>query len=260
MDRRQLELRLKHAPDVLRKLVQDRRWLKEYVGSTGTQRYTERRVELLSRPVARSAAATVAATLGVTESEYEKTVAELWKSDGHGISGRADLNAREDLQDVIGAVVRLTQPMVVVEIGATTGVKSAVILAALEANGDGQLYSVDIPAQGSKPEEFVGSGVPEKFKPRWTLELGPSRQLLPELVQHVAPIDVSLHDADHTHAGQLEEYGTVWPHLRPGAVLVSCDVRTPAFLEFAREIGAEPHLIGGDGEHPPLGIMRKPSA
>jgi predicted O-methyltransferase YrrM len=260
MDRRQLELRLRHAPDALRKLVQDRSWLREYVGTTGRQRHTLPRIDLSSRPAGMTAAAAVAATLGVTQPEYERTVVELWKPEVQDTGAPASRKAREELQDVTGAVVRLTHPMVVLEIGATMGVKSPVILAALEANGDGQLYSVDIPAQASKPQEFGGSGVPEKLKPRWTLELGPSRQLLPELVQHVAPIDVFLHDGHHAHAGQLEEYRTAWPHLRPGAVLVSYNVRSPAFLQFAGETGAEPHLIGGDGEHPPLGMMRKPSA
>jgi hypothetical protein len=259
MDRRRLELQLKRAVDALWKLVQDRRWLKEHVGTTGTQRHTERRVELSSRPAARSAAAAVAATLGIAESEYEKTVAELWKPDDHGLGGRPDLNARGELQDAIGAVVRLTHPMVVVEIGGTIGAKSAVILAALELNGDGQLYSVAIPTHDSKPEEFVQCALPEKLKRRWTVELGPSSQLLPELVQHVAPIDVCLHGADHTQAGRLEEYRMVWPHLRPGAVLVSYN-GDPAFLEFAREIGAESHLIGHDDKPTTFGIMRKPPA
>jgi predicted O-methyltransferase YrrM len=258
MDRRQLELQLRNAPDALRKLVQDRRWLKEYVGTTRSQRHTERRIELSSRPAGISAAAAVASTLGVTQPEYEATAAELWKPEVHDTGVLGDRNAPEELQDVIGAVVRLTHPMVVVEIGGTMGLTSAVILAALEANGDGQLYSIGMPAQDSKLE-IVKSAVPEKVKPRWTLELGPLRQVLPELVQHVAPIDVSLHVADQNLADQLEEYRTVWPELRSGAVLVSYHVRSPAFLEFAGEIGVEPHLIRGNHEHAPLGIMRKPS-
>jgi predicted O-methyltransferase YrrM len=257
MDRRRLELRLKQAPHALARLARDRRWLKEGVGNTGSRRHTKRRVEPSNRPAGVSAAAAVAATLGVTQPEYEGTVAELWKPEVHDTGALTDRNAREELQDVIGAVIRLTHPMVVVEIGGAMGLTSAVILAALEANGDGQLYSIAVPGQDSKPEEVVKSALPEKLKPRWTLELGPSRQVLPELVQHVAPIDVSVHDAEHTHSGRLEEYRTVWPHLRPGAVLVSRDVGSSAFQTFAREIGAEPHLIDGDDEGAPVGLMRK---
>ena len=242
----------------MRLLVRNPGWLKEYVRTMRGQRHTERQVELSSRPAGTSAAEAVAATLGVTEAEYDSTVGELWKPQVEEKSALADWNAREELQDVIGAVVKLTRPMVVVETGVAMGLTSAVILAALESNSEGQLYSVDLPALQSKPEEFVGSAVPERYKPRWTLELGPSRQVLPELVQHVAPIDVSLHDADHSHAGQLEEYRTVWPHLRPGGVMVSDDVRGPAFLEFAEEVGATPRLIGGDDQRAPVGIARKP--
>jgi predicted O-methyltransferase YrrM len=258
MDRRQLQLRLRHAPDAVRLLIRNPGWLKEYVRTMRAQRHTESQVELSSRPAGTSAAKAVAAILGVAEADYHSTVAELWKPQVEEQSALADWNAREELQDVIGAVVKLTRPMVVVETGVAMGLTSAVILAALESNGEGQLYSVDLPALQSKPEEFVGSAVPEEHKSRWTLELGPSRQVLPELVQHVAPIDVSLHDADHSHAGQLEEYRTVWPHLRPGGVMVSDDVRGPAFLEFAREVGATPRLIGGDEQHAPVGIVRRP--
>jgi predicted O-methyltransferase YrrM len=258
MDRRQLQLRLRHAPDAVRTLVRNPGWLKEYVRTMRGQRHTEREVELSSRPAGTSAAAAVAAALGVTEAEYHKTVGQLWKPEVEQESALSDWNAREELQDVIGAVVKLTRPMVVVETGVAKGLTSAVILAALESNGEGQLYSIDLPALQSKPEEFVGSAVPEKFRSRWTLELGPSRQVLPGLVQHVAPIDVSLHDADHSHAGQLEEYRTVWPQLRSGGVMVSDDVRGPAFLEFTEEAGAQPKLIGGDEERAPVGIVRKP--
>ena len=257
MDRRQLQLRLRHAPDAVRLLARNPGWLKEYVRTIRAQRHTERQAELSTAPQGMRAAAAVAATLGVTEAKYRETVAELWKPEPDDTGALADWNAREELQDVIGAVVKLTRPMVVVETGVAMGLTSAVILAALESNGEGQLYSIDLPALQAKPEEFVGRAVPEEYKPRWTLELGPSRQVLPELVQHVAPIDVSLHDADHSHAGQLEEYRTVWPYLRPGGVLVSDDVRGPAFLEFAREVGAEPRLVGGDEQHAPVGIVRK---
>lgn len=258
MDRRQLKLRLRHAPDAVRLLLRNPGWLKEYVRTMRSQRHTEREVDLSGRPAGSSAAEAVAAALRVSQAQYEASVAELWKPEVNDTGALADWNAREELQDVIGAVVRLTRPMVVVETGVAMGLTSAVILGALEANGEGQLYSVDLPALQSKPEEFVGSAVPEHLKSRWTLELGPSRQVLPGLVQHVAPIDVSLHDADHSHEGQLEEYRTVWPHLRPGGVLVSDDVRGPAFIEFTRAAGAQPMLIGGDDQRAPVGIVRKP--
>jgi predicted O-methyltransferase YrrM len=246
MDR--LQSRLRHVREAALRRVHRMR----------AQRHPEYGVEPPSRPASTSAAAAVAATLGVTEAEYHATVDGLWKPEVEDDSSVGDRNAREELQDVIGAVVKLTKPMVVVETGAAKGLTSAVILAALASNGEGQLYSMDPAAAQSRPEEVLGSAVPDNFRSRWTLEHGTSRQILPELVQHVAPIDVSLHDADHSHAGQLEEYRTVWPQLRSGGVMVSDDVRGPAFLEFTEEAGAEPKLIGGDEERAPVGIVRKP--
>jgi hypothetical protein len=137
------------------------------------QRHTERTVELSSGPTGTSAAVAVAGAVGVTEAEYETAVGALWKPQVRDTGALADWNAREELQDVIGAVVRLTRPMVVVETGVAMGLTCAVILAALDSNGDGQLYSVDLPALQSRPEEFVGSAVPDKLKSRWTLERVP---------------------------------------------------------------------------------------
>jgi hypothetical protein len=63
MDRRQLQLRLRHAPDAVRLLIRNPGWLKEYVRTMRGQRHTERQVELSRRPAGTSAAEAVAATL-----------------------------------------------------------------------------------------------------------------------------------------------------------------------------------------------------
>jgi len=203
-------------------------------------------------------AATVAGVLGITEADYQAVVADLWKPEPPDAGALSDWNARDDLQDLVGAVVRLTQPETVVETGVAMGLTSAVILAALSENGRGHLHSIDLPALQARAEDFVGRAVPERLRDRWSLELGPSRQLLPGVAERAAPIDLSLHDADHSHEGQLEEYRTVWPHIRTGGVLISDDVRGPAFVEFARDVGADPHLIAEDDDGAPSGAPRAP--
>lgn len=207
-----------------------------------------------------SGAKAVSALLDVAEADYDAAVDSLWKPAPPDAGVLSAWNARDDLQNVVGAVVKLTRPATVVETGVAMGMTSAVILNALAENDRGHLYSIDLPALQAKADDFVGRAVPQRLRGRWTLELGPSRQLLPALAERAAPIDVSLHDADHSHDGQLEEYSTVWPHLRPGGVLVSDDVRGPAFVEFAGEVGMTPHLVASAEEKAPVGLLRKPLA
>lgn len=260
MDRRQIRLRIKHVPDAAKLLLRNPSWLKEYLRVMRGQQRTERAASVHDAvrvpPV--SEARAVSDLLDISEAEYRSAVGSLWKPEPPDAGPLSDWNAREDLQNVVGAVVRLTKPEVVVETGVAMGMTSAVILAALAENGRGHLHSIDLPALQAKPEDFVGRAVPERLRERWTLELGPSRQLLPGIATAVAPIDLTLHDADHSHEGQLEEYRTVWPHLRSGGVLVSDDVRGPAFVEFADEVDVRPHLVAEAEDKAPVGILRKP--
>lgn len=66
---------------------------------------------------------------------------------------------------VLYALVRALRPRQCVEIGVAEGCSSAHILAALNANDAGKLYSVDL-------EENVGGKVPQSLRDRWTLIAG----------------------------------------------------------------------------------------
>lgn len=66
---------------------------------------------------------------------------------------------------IIYALIRAMKPAQVVEIGVDSGGTSTHILAALERNDYGKLYSVDI-------KEDVGEAVPQHLRDRWTLYIG----------------------------------------------------------------------------------------
>ncbi|MEJ7786114.1 MAG: class I SAM-dependent methyltransferase [Solirubrobacteraceae bacterium] len=85
----------------------------------------------------------------------------------------------------------------------------------------------------------------------------PSRILLPGLVRKLSPIDLFVHDSDHSYAGQVEEYRQVWPHLERGASLISDDVCNPAFTDFANEVGERPYLIAPQGHSSAVGLLVK---
>lgn len=200
----------------------------------------------------------VLAALGCTAGQFEAARAAV-RQPSYALDGVPEgWNASPELMTTVGAIVRLLKPDVMVETGVARGISSAVALAAMAENGRGHLYSIDFPALLVDPQRFVGQAVPPALRGRWTLLSGPSRLLLPGLVRRVAPLDLFLHDADHTYQSQLTEYRTVWPHLRSGGLLLSDDIINPAFVHFARRVGAGPFLVAQPGNGSPLGIMRKP--
>lgn len=133
------------------------------------------------------------------------------------------------------AVCRALRPGTIVETGVCYGVTSAYLLAALEANGDGHLESIDLPPLAKNGDDFVGWLVPGDLAHRWSLHRGASARLLRPLVARLGPIDLFVHDSLHTYKNMRAEFEGVWPALRAGGILISDDVQgNGAFLELAR--------------------------
>jgi predicted O-methyltransferase YrrM len=121
-------------------------------------------------------------------------------------------------------VVRAARPQVVVETGVLYGATSAHILAALARNGQGELYSIDLPDQPREPgHDFL---VPEDLRGRWTPVIGDARDVLPPLLTRLPALDLFYHDSLHTFEHMTWEYSTALAHLSPGGMLSSHDVRT----------------------------------
>lgn len=147
---------------------------------------------------------------------------------------------------------RLLEPEVVVETGVAYGVSSAFILKALEENGRGRLYSVDLPPLRRRYERYWGIAVDENSKSKWSLLRGSSRRILPGLLGELETVDLFVHDSLHTYRNMKREFETVWPRLRDGGMLVADDVeRNRAFDELR---GLAPNLwrVVHDRELEPL--------
>lgn len=156
------------------------------------------------------------------------------------------------------AVLRKLRPRYAVETGVANGFSTAFSLAALDRNGAGELYSIDLPRELGRRYEsgefFEGKGkagippgrepgwlVPERLRERWTLVLGRSGDELPPLLERLGTIDSFLHDSEHSFENMWFEFNTAWPALREGGVLLSHDINTtPAFFRFASEHRREP--------------------
>jgi predicted O-methyltransferase YrrM len=150
------------------------------------------------------------------------------------------------------AAVRLARPSVIIETGCFTGWDSAVLLQALQRNGHGQLYTIDLPAEEGRfsqvgpnsglPADLpIGFLVPPAFKDRWTLIVGDVREELGTLLERLPTIDLFYHDSDHSYGHMLWELTSVWPHLAPGGLVIADDIAwSTAFWEFARRLGRYP--------------------
>jgi hypothetical protein len=156
------------------------------------------------------------------------------------------------------AVLREVRPSVAVETGVANGFSTAFSLLALQANGDGHLYSVDLPREvgrdyepgtfhegegraGIPPGSEPGWLIPRELKERWTLILGRTQEELPPLLERLGTIDSFMHDSEHSFECMWFEFNVAWPALRTGGVLLSDDVNsTEAFPRFAAEQSLRP--------------------
>ena len=252
--------RLRTAPRKLvngtRRAVRNPRWLGETVRTKLRTRADRDRHFSLADHATRlcSVAEALNDAFGVTVDEYRDLKARVRippEPDGVTWGGG------QDILHLTGSLVLLRRPSIVVETGVAMGFSTAVILAAMAENGAGALHSIDLPPLQVQPGTFVGEVVAPELRDRWTLHAGPSRILLPRLVRELAPIDLFIHDSDHSYAGQYEEYREAWPHLGVGASLISDDVCNAAFIDFAAEVGERPYLVAPPGQEAAVGLLVK---
>jgi hypothetical protein len=132
---------------------------------------------------------------------------------------------------------RILKPSVVIETGVAYGVTTAYVLKALELNGKGRLYSIDLPPLGKNANAYVGYLVPESLKERWVLHRGVSKRLLPKLLPHLGKVDVFIHDSLHTYWNIRRELEIVTPYLNRPAVVIVDDVQgNRAFSEWVEKV------------------------
>ena len=165
-------------------------------------------------------------------------------------------SATTELAATTYALIRLLKPAVVVETGVGAGVSSWTILHAMEENSLGRLVSIDLPTPNTELLPGVGYLVPSELRHRWELRTGPSRRLLPQVLEDLGQIDIFLHDSRHSYANQLREYQSAWPIISDGGMLVSDDVNNDALYDASREWGREPSIIGQSKEAP-IGLISK---
>jgi hypothetical protein len=143
----------------------------------------------------------------------------------------------------IWRLVRQLRPRNVVETGVAHGVTSRFILEALEKNGQGHLWSIDLLMDKRlKPE--IGVAVGGRFPHRWTYIEGSSRLRLPSLLARLGEVDLFVHDGLHQEFTVRFELDHVWPSLRPGGAIVVDDIDTNwGFHSFTEDHPGEPNVV-----------------
>lgn len=142
------------------------------------------------------------------------------------------------LAQAIWCIVAHLRPESVVETGVAHGVTSRLILEGLHGDGQGHLWSVDLPAVDPALHSTIGVVVPEDLRSRWTYVPGTSRARLPKLLTDIGHVDLFVHDSLHTARNLRFELDLAWPLVRPGGAVVVDDIDHSlgfrSFIERAR--------------------------
>lgn len=129
-------------------------------------------------------------------------------------------NAMSRFHQQLYDLVLREKPTVMVETGYANGLSAMHILAAMDLNECGTLYSV---------ESFTNQDV---FHPRLIFKRGLSRDVLPTIP---GPWCCFLHDSDHGYVNQTFEFSIAWRNLKPGGVMIADDP------EWCDETTGKPH-------------------
>jgi predicted O-methyltransferase YrrM len=158
-------------------------------------------------------------------------------------------------------LTRHLRPEFVVETGVARGLTTRMILEAMDRNGRGRLWSIDLPPLiAHELWEETAAAVPASLRDRWTLLVGSSRQMLAGLLRGLPRLDLFVHDSMHTTRNVSFELDRVWPALRPGGVMLLDDVqKNHATADFLREHPDLPNVIcaAEDGQAL-IGLVIKP--
>lgn len=171
---------------------------------------------------------------------------------GSARRGLADARVRYGRRIGWYAIVRARRPTHVVETGVDKGLGSCVLAAALLRNAaegsPGRVTSLDInPEAGYLTRVQPYAGVID-------LIIGDSVTAIADLD---TPVDIFLHDSDHTAAHERNEFQAVEPKLAKGALLLSDNaVKTNVLPKYAEQTGRrflayretpKNHWYAGDG-------------
>lgn len=155
-------------------------------------------------------------------------------------------------------LVRALRPVHAIETGVRPGYSTAWILAALAANGLGELTSLGPgPTAGRSPgvhDVTVGQFVAPALRGPWTLALGNTEEHLRSILDGRSDVDLFFLDNGPDVSRARFELHAAWSALSPKGVLLAHHVDSnSAWAEFCRRQGAALELF--DLGPPPMGAV-----
>jgi len=179
---------------------------------------------------------------------WPKVIAELEGTEGVHLGRGAFAGWGDGEPALVRAVWCLThhlRPAKVVETGVARGITTRFLLEALERNGTGHLWSIDLPPPLDRSlHTQIGLAVPRRLYPRWTYVRGSTRRRLPKVLARIGPIDLFVHDSTHTARNLLFELAHAWAALSPDGVAVADDVDLNCgFHDFQRDHARHASLV-----------------
>jgi hypothetical protein len=124
----------------------------------------------------------------------------------------------------VWCLTRHLRPRRVVETGVLHGVTSRFILEALERNGVGHLWSIDLPPLEHFWQDEIGIAIDDRFRSRWSYIRGSSKRRLPGVLSKLGQIDIFIHDSQHNERNVRFEVDRAFAALRPGGAIVVDDI------------------------------------
>lgn len=128
--------------------------------------------------------------------------------------------------------VRLTGANRIIETGVAYGWSSLAILNAITLNGNGKLYSVDMPYPKMGNEPYVGVVIPERLRDKWILLREPDRRGLEKAIDMAGgKVDLCHYDSDKSWWGRHYAFPILWKALIPGGLLISDDIQDNMYFK-----------------------------
>jgi predicted O-methyltransferase YrrM len=127
--------------------------------------------------------------------------------------------------EILYWMTRYLRPTYVVETGVAAGWSSEAFLTAMDKNGQGTLYSSDLPYfRVRDPLKYIGILVSERLKSRWHLLTDGDERALPEIIAAVPEVDLFHYDSDKSYSGRQFAISTVRSKLSAQGVILVDDI------------------------------------
>ena len=157
---------------------------------------------------------------------YEYDFAVAVKHEAAEIGPRARLEeVGLHFQDYLYAMIRILQPLLVVEAGVRTGVSTRFALEAMRRNWRGKLVSYDpcYPSQGAALQRLSETvHLTSELAVRWEFRGEPIEKLP---IEPYTTIDIFVDDAAHDESTTQWMFDHAWPMIMPGGWFICDDFR-----------------------------------